>query len=834
MIPLRIKREQKFWGKLINHFWGQPDKSWGYLQTTKHRTEYFSGYKSVLPLPSLEVYNDALTKEDSGKKDYFASELSHYPDNNLRANTKVSFHGLRKSFIESPTMDDKMSERESKIFDIDLPLCKIPHLDPFDKSIRAYLEASKNSSLEAAINECPLLDGEEKREPDLTRLVNGTILIDGKVLENYRKRRKIRGNLLCTWAAIFRDYEGGRPDMEIVYEPELTHEFFNNVSGKISAEFVRVICYDVGDIEKRILYANVHTNDMGNGGASGSEEGEEKGHRGNGNLFTEPSKVSNKPNVLMIGIDSTSRLNFLRSMDKVRSYLNRVAKERTFLFKGYIKLGDNTFPNLIALTLGKLVTDFPSGDLGKTEPLDRHDFIWKRYKSRGYTTMYLEDGSEMSTFSYLRKGFNRTPTDYYFRPFSMSMRRMHQGGSHCFTKLEEVRTLFKYAQNVIVNSIKRRQPYFGMAFTSRVTHQNIYNLKMVDEIVFRFLKNLHVEGMLENTFVFIFGDHGLRFGHFRKTFTGMMEERLPLLYLLTPKDFRTKYPDYYKNLESNRARITTPLDVHRTLLDILDMADEGLGERIYLARKSGDFDSSHVGNQAKPAVSGIPGHSYNKMVDPYLLSAKNAYSGFPRGKRKRYSLFQAIPRSRGCQNASIPIEFCPCNVIGNDGASNDILFANAAQALMMKLRDILANYKELCRPLVLKGIHSAVIFTSNTTLMQEIYSSSANSDPLSTSPKKRKRPGNIFNLKLDGVKDPNVKRELRLLLVVRVRPSQALFEAMIGYDPGKDSYTNILGSISRINKYENQSFCITDDHEIQKFCLCRKKKRNRVHLYKWM
>lgn len=61
------------------------------------------------------------------------------------------------------------------------------------------------------------------------------------------------------------------------------------------------------------------------------------------------SRKRKVPSVLMIGIDSISRLNLFRSMPNTAAHLQ---DSGWFDMKGYNKMGDNTFPNLMAVMTG--------------------------------------------------------------------------------------------------------------------------------------------------------------------------------------------------------------------------------------------------------------------------------------------------------------------------------------------------------------------------------------------------------------------------------------------------------------------------------------------------
>ncbi|XP_052098690.1 uncharacterized protein LOC127733361 [Mytilus californianus] len=69
------------------------------------------------------------------------------------------------------------------------------------------------------------------------------------------------------------------------------------------------------------------------------------------------------------------------------------------------------------------------------------------------------------------------------------------------------------------------------------------------------LKNVsfdHEESTLNNTIIFFYSDHGIRFGQFRQTFIGQMEERLPFLFIILPQWFKVKYPEIYTNCKTNQ------------------------------------------------------------------------------------------------------------------------------------------------------------------------------------------------------------------------------------------------------------------------------------------
>lgn len=118
----------------------------------------------------------------------------------------------------------------------------------------------------------------------------------------------------------------------------------------------------------------------------------------------------------MFAIDSMSRQNFNRTLKKTRSYI----ENRGWLpLEGYVKVGENTFPNAIPIFTGMNENQLKKICMpSRHHSMDGCPFIWKRFADKGYLTSYSEDQTWMSTFNYRKYGFMNSPTNYYSRPIS--------------------------------------------------------------------------------------------------------------------------------------------------------------------------------------------------------------------------------------------------------------------------------------------------------------------------------------------------------------------------------------------------------------------------------
>lgn len=93
------------------------------------------------------------------------------------------------------------------------------------------------------------------------------------------------------------------------------------------------------------------------------------------------------PSVLIISVDSLSRLNLIRSMPTTYHLL----KSRGFMsLDGYTKVADNTFPNVVPILTGMFVEQMAKlcwknpGD-----ELDKCPFLWNDFKKHGRYSMNI-------------------------------------------------------------------------------------------------------------------------------------------------------------------------------------------------------------------------------------------------------------------------------------------------------------------------------------------------------------------------------------------------------------------------------------------------------------
>lgn len=371
----------------------------------------------------------------------------------------------------------------------------------------------------------------------------------------------------------------------------------------------------------------------------------------------------NKVSILMLGIDSISRLNLIRSMPNTYNYLK---EKKWFQMFGYNKVEENTFPNLMAVLTGldpnishNLCFSKVPGTIEKNcTP------IWMEFARKGYLTGYGEDLAQHTTFHNGQGGFIKQPTNYYMRPFTIAAetqfpdkKQSQKIEQTCIGNRMYAEFIFQYA--IDFARINKNKPYFGLFWTNSFSHDTIAKPLLMDDKMVEYFKEMETLGILNETIVIFFSDHGMRYGFSRFSVSGFFEERLPFLFISIPPWLGEKHPEFATSLAANQHYLTTPYDLHLTLKQILYLND-------------------------------------TETVSTQLTSCPQCQS-----------LLTTLPNNRSCEDAAIVPFWCTCpNPPFAIISSDEPLVQLAVQALMVWLNDV-ANEHVFCAQLTLASILSA-------------------------------------------------------------------------------------------------------------------------------
>lgn len=143
------------------------------------------------------------------------------------------------------------------------------------------------------------------------------------------------------------------------------------------------------------------------------------------------------------------------------------------------------------------------------------------------------------------------------------------------------------------------------------------------------------------------------------------------------------------------------------------------------------------------------------------------------------SLFSEIPANRTCDSAGILENYCACHEFRVLNTTSNLVI-KIAKSAVKHLNNILLAYKDKCAHLYLSQVKEAHVIKRS-----------------------QKR-----------------KNTVEYLITIETRPGNALFEITMTKHPNTKQY-EVVGDISRINKYGNQSDCI-GHRVLRKVCYCKK------------
>ncbi|KAL7732040.1 hypothetical protein ACLKA6_015803 [Drosophila palustris] len=387
---------------------------------------------------------------------------------------------------------------------------------------------------------------------------------------------------------------------------------------------------------------------------------------------TDHGRGKRAPSVLMIGIDTVSRLNLKRAMPQTYRYLH---SKGWFELSGYNKIGDNTLPNWLALLTGLNLNSITEQcDPHHVAALDRCEFIWQLYRDLGYVTAFGEDDVPINTFNFGLQGFQKSPVDYYLRPYLIAAEKWldmseqeDQENQICLGYDHASEHVYNYALEFARRY--RNDSFFGFFWTNTHSHgHQISRTSAMDEYMTQYLERLVGQGTMEHTVVVLLSDHGMRQGATRLDSLGWLEERLPFLFIWLPAYLKQSHPEFVQALQLNENRLSNPYDLHATLKHILVLSGRDTLATVATAKDCPNCQS----------------------------------------------LLLEVPLNRSCADASIADHWCTCwSYRESNSSSNSSIDPQMAQLAFNHISNLFAESRLTRQPTTLEGIFKSLVALPN-------------------------------------------------------------------------------------------------------------------------
>jgi len=273
-------------------------------------------------------------------------------------------------------------------------------------------------------------------------------------------------------------------------------------------------------------------------------------------------------NIIILYIDSVSRVNSLRQLKKTLNFFekfmsyNGASPEKSnpekfhcFQFFKYHSFKFYTPYNYPILFYGR----------AKKKKLV---LITKHLKENGYITCF---SSELCAKDNTRTIHNFTIEEVYDHQFIIcdpNRESININTIRCLYGKKNIEHLYEYGDQ-FWRKYKDNRKF--LSIVSNDGHEGTLEvLKYADNVIFKFLNNLFNDNLLNNTSIFLMSDHGVGMPsiYFPYDFY-LIEEHLPMLYMIINDRKNISYEEQYKNIFENQQTFITSYDIYNTIGNLI-------------------------------------------------------------------------------------------------------------------------------------------------------------------------------------------------------------------------------------------------------------------------
>jgi hypothetical protein len=365
------------------------------------------------------------------------------------------------------------------------------------------------------------------------------------------------------------------------------------------------------------------------------------------NTTTSQSSAIRKPSIVILMIESLSQLLFQRCMKQtVKSFLKLPG--HVYTFKHFVKQGESSFVNDLALLAGLVTTPLESLTIAKGRG-QTFDLLSDVFRDHGYVTAN-EDNHNI--FDHFRWHLSSPPTDFYPHQFwrqmypddgtfdSETVLSIGSRKDYCFAKNgPKFSILMQHIATFVENNVDL--PYFYFMKANQFTHEDQNDMPLIDPYLADMFDVLRERQLLQNTIFILCGDHGQRRAMSQYNVFGRMEDNMPLFTMFVPNYLMQGHSLVHQIMTANINSLLTWTDANQMLENI----------------------AKHGMKLGSGIIPHIP-----ERVD---------------------FMKQLVPRSRTCADALIPPSYCVCN--------NQIHSRNNSRDARKALNSLKQHLKEINR-----------------------------------------------------------------------------------------------------------------------------------------
>jgi len=273
-------------------------------------------------------------------------------------------------------------------------------------------------------------------------------------------------------------------------------------------------------------------------------------------------------NIMILYIDSVSRVNSLRQLKKTlkffeqfmsyngaSQYKNPSENFHSFQFFKYQSFLYHTRNNYPILFYGQARNR-------------RIVLITKYLKKNGYITCYSNDACRKDNIRTLHFLSTEEDYDHQFMICDPNKESINGNTIRCLYGNQTIEYLYEYG-NQFWRKYKNNRKY--LSIFSNIGHEGTLEvLKYADNIIYTFLNNLFNDNLLKDSSIILVSDHGVGMPSIYYIYDFYkIEEQLPMLYMIINDRKNICYEEQYKYIHENQQSYITSYDIYNTIGNLI-------------------------------------------------------------------------------------------------------------------------------------------------------------------------------------------------------------------------------------------------------------------------
>ena len=273
-------------------------------------------------------------------------------------------------------------------------------------------------------------------------------------------------------------------------------------------------------------------------------------------------------NILILYIDSVSRVNSLRQLKKTLKFF-----EKFMNYKG-VSRKKNPQEQFHSFQFFKYYTfrfctsyNFPLLLYGRVRNRNIVK-ITKYLKENGYITGYSGDACNKDNTRTLHNLTNEEVYDHQFIICDPNSESINSVSIRCLYGKKTIEHLLEYS-NQFWRKYKDNRKFFLVV--SNDGHEGTLEVvKYDDNIIFNFINNLFNDNLLNNTSIILLSDHGDKMPSIYYPYDFYrIEGQLPMLYMIINDRKNISYEEQYKYIYKNQQTFITAYDIYNTIGNLI-------------------------------------------------------------------------------------------------------------------------------------------------------------------------------------------------------------------------------------------------------------------------